>query len=99
MCVGPHQTFWFVERKGVRNRPHNNHVAVYATRYQELYKRLGDRNLIMAPHAREQFRFCDIVDPGTGELLLTFEHEVRSLLHAEYRRPLVNRIPLEYPVD
>jgi hypothetical protein len=33
----------------------------------------------------------DIVDPKTNKKLFSIEHEVRSLKHPMYRRPLVNR--------
>ncbi|NIP74158.1 MAG: hypothetical protein GWO16_14585, partial [Gammaproteobacteria bacterium] len=39
----------------------------------------------------EQFRFQDIVAPGASTPLFRIEHEVRSLYHPDYRRPLVNR--------
>jgi hypothetical protein len=42
---------------------------------------------------RHQYRFKDIVDLDSGELLFTVEHEVRSMRHPLYNRPLVNRNP------
>ncbi len=38
-----------------------------------------------------QYRFQDIVDPDTQKVLFTIEHEVRSLPHPMFLRPLVNR--------
>ncbi|MCE3293259.1 MAG: hypothetical protein K0Q84_2196, partial [Arthrobacter sp.] len=38
-------------------------------------------------------RFRDIVDPDSGRRLFTLEHEVRSMRHPLYARPLVNRNP------
>ncbi|HEX9842894.1 MAG TPA: hypothetical protein VGC20_09095 [bacterium] len=100
--AGPHQRFVYAERKGAEHAPkHNNHVAVYLNRYWELYEALGERNLIMEPVgvAIEQFRFSDIVDLDSGDLLYRIEHEMRSLYHPDFRKPLVNRIPVPYPVD
>jgi len=102
VTVGPHQSFRYVERKGAETAPaHNNHVAVYLTRYWETYETLRQRDLIMEPVgvAIEQFRFSDIVDVDSGTLLYRIEHEMRSLYHPDFRKPLVNRTPVPYPVD
>ena len=34
------------------------------------------------------------MDPDTGKVVYTFNHEVRSLMHPMYNRSLVNRNPL-----
>jgi hypothetical protein len=36
-----------------------------------------------------------MVDPQTGKHLFTLEHEVRSLTHPLFGRPLVNRNPAQ----
>jgi hypothetical protein len=46
-----------------------------------------------------QFRFVDMVDPATGKPVFGFEHEVRSLYHPDYLKPLANRVPVPYLVD
>lgn len=99
VTVGSGQTFRFRERPGVRGLPHQNHVAVYVTRYRALYAALDKRGLIMEADADEQFRFCQVTDADSGAVLYTFEHEVRSLHHPGYRRPLVNRVPVPWQVD
>ena len=38
-------------------------------------------------------RFQDIVCLDTGKILSTIEHEVRSMRHPMFARPLVNRNP------
>jgi hypothetical protein len=40
-----------------------------------------------------EYRFKDVVDLDTREVLFTVEHEVRSQTHPMYARPLVNRNP------
>jgi hypothetical protein len=40
-------------------------------------------------------RFQDIVEPDSGRVLFTIEHEVRSLRSPLYLRPLVNRNPAQ----
>ena len=42
-----------------------------------------------------QYRFEHIVDLDTDETLFEIEHEIRSLTHPLYARPLVNRNPAQ----
>jgi len=99
VTVGPHQTLRFRERPGAGIVPNQNHVAVYLTGYRGIYAALGARGLIMEEDAGEQFRFADMVDPTSGARVYTFEHEMRSLYHPDYRRPLINRVPVPYRID
>jgi hypothetical protein len=99
VTMGSYQVFRFRERPDGGTVSNDNHVAIYLTRYRSLYAELDKRGLVMERDEDEQFRFCDIADPGTGEVLFTFEHEVRSLHHHGYRRPLVNRIPVPQQID
>ena len=50
-----------------------------------------ERGLVTEESNWYQYRFEDIVDPDTGRVLFTIEHEVRSLRSPLYLRPLVNR--------
>jgi hypothetical protein len=52
-----------------------------------------DRGLIYQESNQHQYRFKDIVDPESGEMVYTLDHEVRSMGHPMYARPLVNRNP------
>jgi hypothetical protein len=99
VTVGPGQTFRFRERPDGAIVPNTNHVAVYLTRYRSIYAAITARDLVMEADADEQFRFQDIVDPATGARLYRFEHEMRSLHHRGYRRPLVNRVLVPWEVD
>jgi catechol 2,3-dioxygenase-like lactoylglutathione lyase family enzyme len=99
VTVGPHQTFRFRERPGGGTVSNTNHVAVYLTRYRTIYAALCRRGLIMEEDRDEQFRFCRIVDPRSDATLFVFEHEMRSLHHPDFLRPLVNRVPVPYRVD
>jgi hypothetical protein len=56
------------------------------------YERLARRGLNYDEEAH-QYRFAELVDPETGVCCFTLEHEVRSLRHPLYARPLVNRNP------
>ena len=97
--VGVNQHFHFVEKRDLTLTEHPNHVAVYLTRYQTVYAELKRRNLLLAPDKNEQFRFARIIDPQSGELLFEFEHEMRSLYHPDFLKPLVNRVSVPYLVD
>jgi hypothetical protein len=99
VTVGTHQTFRFRERPDGGAVPNNNHVAVYVTRYRTIYAELARRGWLMEEDRGEQFRVCRISDPASGDELFVFEHEVRSLHHPDFLRPLVNRVPVPYRVD
>jgi hypothetical protein len=51
--------------------------------------------LISEEVRNHQFRFKEIIDPDTNRLLLSLEHEVRSLHHPMFNRLMVNRNPNE----
>ena len=70
-----------------------HHIAVYVSDFSGPHKWLADRGLISEESDQFQYRFEKIVDPDSGDLLYEIEHEVRSLSHQMYRRPLVNRNP------
>ncbi len=42
-----------------------------------------------------EYRFKDVIDVATREVLFTVEHEVRSQTHPLYGRPLINRNPAQ----
>jgi hypothetical protein len=44
---------------------------------------------------QHQYRFQTIFDPANGEPVFEVEHEVRSLRHPLFARPLVNRNPAQ----
>ncbi|MDE2228307.1 MAG: hypothetical protein KGL11_04615 [Alphaproteobacteria bacterium] len=63
------------------------------------HRRLSEFDLITEESDQHQYRFKDIVDPQTGRVLFTIEHEVRSTRHPLYARPLVNRNPSQTNLD
>jgi len=99
VTVGVNQAFHFVDTRDCPLPAHPNHVAVYIAGYRSIYERLKNQKLLMTPDREEQFRFAKMADPITGEVVFEFEHEVRSLHHPDYRKPLVNRVPVPYLVD
>jgi hypothetical protein len=72
-----------------------HHVQVYIADFSGPHRRLLERGLLTEESSEHQYRFRDIVDPASGKRLFTLEHEVRSLTHPLYARPLVNRNPAQ----
>jgi hypothetical protein len=72
-----------------------HHVQIYIADFSGPYRRLLERDLISVETDAHEWRFRDIVDPRTNQTLFTVEHEVRSLKHPLYGRPLVNRNPAQ----
>ncbi len=68
-----------------------HHIAVYIANFSGPHAFLQRHKLITEESDAHQYRFQDIVDPETGHLLCKIEHEVRSLYHPMWGRPLVNR--------
>ena len=59
----------------------------------ELERRGLQRGLVTEESNQSQYRFQDIVDPQSGAVVATLEHEVRSMRHPMYARLYVNRNP------
>jgi len=72
-----------------------HHIQIYIANFSGPYRTLLERNLITRDVDQHEWRFRDIVDLDTNEVLFTIEHEVRSLKHPLYARPLANRNPAQ----
>ena len=70
-----------------------HHIQISLVDFSGPHKRLMERGLISEESDQHQYRFLDIVDPDTNASLFRIEHEVRSMRHPMYSRPLVNRHP------
>ena len=70
-----------------------HHIAIYIANFSAPHRWLADRDRITEESDRHQWRFEDIIDPESGNVLFTLEHEVRSLHHPFFDRALVNRDP------
>lgn len=88
--VGNYQRFIFRETDAVPDYD-GHHVAIYVADFARPYEFLSEHGLVTEEPRNSQLRFKEIVHPDTGNSLFTIEHEVRSLRHVQYRRPLVNR--------
>ena len=72
-----------------------HHVQIYVANFSGPYRRLLELGLICEESDQHQYRFKDLVDPEGGRPLYTLEHEVRSMRHPLYGRPLLNRNPAQ----
>jgi hypothetical protein len=88
---------YLVYRETDRQLPEydGHHIQIYIANFSDPHRRLRERNLITEESDQWQYRFVDIVDPDSGAKLFAIEHEVRSMTHPLYARPLVNRNPYQ----
>ncbi|TAK85508.1 MAG: hypothetical protein EPO20_10850 [Betaproteobacteria bacterium] len=91
--IGGAQELRFVESGAALAAYDGHHVAVYIADFSGPYEWLRGRGLITMETGEHEWRFQKIVDPESGNPLFEIEHEVRSLRHPLYARPLVNRNP------
>jgi hypothetical protein len=91
--VGKDQYFLFRETTSPLPDYDGHHVAIYIANFSGPYRKLKERNLVTSEDDAYQYRFRHIADPQSGRLLFEIEHEVRSLTHPTFLRPLINRNP------
>jgi hypothetical protein len=72
-----------------------HHIQVYVQDFSGPYKELLKRELLTEESNAYQYRWEHIVDPDKGKVLFEIEHEIRSMTHPLYARPLVNRNPMQ----
>jgi hypothetical protein len=94
IMVGRDQHLLFRETTRTLPAFDDHHVQIYLVNFSGPYRRLRERNLISQEDNRYQYRFRDIIDLDSGRHLFTVEHEVRSITHPMYLRPLINRNPI-----
>ena len=68
-----------------------HHIQISLADFGGPHAKLAERGLISEESNPWQYRFLDIVDLDTGKPLFRVEHEVRSMTHPLFARPLVNR--------
>jgi hypothetical protein len=93
VSIGTDQALVFRETDGPHPEFDGHHVAVYLANFSGPYRKLVARKLVSRETNQHEYRFIDIADPETGKVLARLEHEVRSMTHPSYARPLVNRHP------
>jgi catechol 2,3-dioxygenase-like lactoylglutathione lyase family enzyme len=95
VAVGAQQFLVYRETDAPLPPYDGHHVQIYVADFSGAHRRLLERGLVFEESDQHQYRFKDIVDPDSGKLLYTIEHEVRSMRHPLYNRPLVNRNPAQ----
>jgi catechol-2,3-dioxygenase len=93
VLVGQGQELVFRETDRPQAPYDGHHIQVYVANFSKPHRRLVERKILTEESNRYQYRFNDIVDPATGRKLFEIEHEIRSITHPLYARPLVNRNP------
>ena len=89
--VGRSQHLFFRETDAPLPRYDGHHIAIYVSDFSGPHDWLEKHGIITEESDPYQYRFTKIVDPEGGQLLFEIEHEVRSLTHPMYMRPLINR--------
>jgi hypothetical protein len=89
--VGRNQKLMFTETRAPQPEYDGHHIQVYLADFSGPYRWLKERGLVTMETDEAEWRFQWIVDPRDGRKLFQIEHEVRSLRHRLFARPLVNR--------
>lgn len=92
VSVGKGQELVFRESANPPADYDGHHIQVYVANFSRPHQALVERGVLSEESNRYQYRFVDIVDEA-GKKLFKIEHEVRSITHPMYLRPLVNRNP------
>lgn len=89
--AGDAQRLFFRETATPQPPYDGHHIQIYISDFSGPYRRLLERNLITLETDVHEWRFQKVIDLDSGAPLCEVEHEVRSLRHPLYGRPLVNR--------
>jgi hypothetical protein len=95
VSVGRDQRLLFRETDAALPQYDGHHFQIYLADFSGPYRRLLERGLISKETDAHEWRFLDIVDPDNDTALFRIEHEVRSMKHPLFGRPLVNRNPAQ----
>lgn len=91
--VGERQYLYFRETGEPRVPYDGNHIQFYINDFSGPYRWLKEHDLVYQESNQHQYRFKTILDPESGKDVYTLDHEVRSMGHPMYGRPLTNRNP------
>jgi hypothetical protein len=97
--VGENQYFYFRETDAAEAPRDNHHVQIYLSNFSGPHRRLKELGLITMETNKYEYRFEDLIDLDSREVLFTVEHETRSQTNPMYGRPLINRNPAQTNTD
>ena len=95
VAVGQGQELVFRETKAKIPAYDGHHIQVYVGNFSGPHRQLLERSLVTEESNQYQYRFEVITDLDNGKPLFQIEHEIRSMTHPLYARPLVNRNPAQ----
>lgn len=95
--VGSGQSLVFNETRDELPAYDGHHIQIYVADFSGPHRRLQELGLVSEESNQHQFRFENIIDPGTRTACFRLEHEVRSMTHPMFGRMLVNRNPQQSP--
>lgn len=95
VAVGRGQSLRYRETRKAIPEYDGHHIAIYVTNFSGPHARLENQGRITEESDAHQYRFTTLFDPKSGKPLFELEHEVRSLFHPMYARPLTNRNPAQ----
>ena len=91
VVMGPYQHCRFVEKELDSYDLFSFHIAIFVSHFDDTHERLSDLGVEFLT-VRDHLRFWDkMVDPDTGEHLLTLMHETRSIYHPDFMHAYTNR--------
>ncbi len=93
VAAGKSTELLFVETVATQPAWDGHHIQITLANFSGPHAWLAKRGLITQESNAHQYRFQEIVDVRNGAVLVALEHEVRSMRHPLYARPLVNRDP------
>jgi hypothetical protein len=99
ILVGEKQYFYFRETDAPEAPYDRHHAQIYLANFSRPYRKLLDLGLITVETNDYEYRFKDVIDLDSREVLFTVEHETRSQTNPMYGRPLVNRNPAATNMD
>jgi hypothetical protein len=97
--VGERQYFYFRETDAPERPYDRHHAQIYIADFSGPHRRLGKLGLITDETNEYEYRFKDVIDLDSREVLFTVEHETRSQTNPMYGRPLINRNPAATNTD
>ena len=95
VSTGNLQYLHFIETEIPQPDYDGHHIAIYISNFARPYEKLMKHGLISMETDEHEWRFIDIIDLDSGDILFKIEHEVRSATHPLYSRPLINRNPVQ----